>query len=91
MGEIHGSLVRFQAGIVLVIGGNRAAHRKTARDRDAASVAQRLQIGFGNVGVEIVSGKRLACDQDLDGIRPAHEAHRFSLPAAGDRSKCCHD
>ena len=41
MGEIHGSLVRFQAGIVLVIGGNRAAHRKTARDRDAASVAQR--------------------------------------------------
>ena len=81
MPEIHTTLVRFQAGIMLVPGRNRIADGKAPGDDHALRVPYRLQIGFCCLGIKIVGGKRLTANRDLNGISLARKAHRFRLAA----------
>jgi hypothetical protein len=55
MPEVHGTLVRLNAGIMLVRNRYGIPDRETACYNHAVRTAQRLQVGFRRLGIEMIN------------------------------------
>jgi hypothetical protein len=87
MSKVHVTLVRLDAFVMLVPGGNAIPGGKASRNDYTIRVPQGLQEGFGDFGIKAVGGKRLATDEDLNRIPLSLEAHCFRLTAARKTDK----
>src|SRR5579863_6197445 len=85
--KVQGALVRLETAIVLMIRGNVVAHREGTSDNGPVGVTQRLKIGFGDVGIEMVSSEGLPPDRDFDAICLSRQANLLSLSSACLRPK----